>query len=373
MKNPYEVLGVEQNAGVDEIKKIYRKKAKKYHPDLNPNDEVAAEKFKELSEAYAILSDEEKRRMYDTYGEAAFEQGGMGGGYHVDMSGMGDIFGDIFGDLFGTRRRANPNAPRKGADARVEVRLSFNEAVFGTTKKIAITREEDCEHCRGTGAEDGTQPKTCPTCGGSGVINREVNSMFGRMINQTTCPTCGGKGTVIETPCAHCHGTGRVRKKKTIAVNIPAGVADGNIVPMRGEGNRGKNGGPNGDLYVILSVEASPLFERQGNDIFYELPISFTQAALGDEVEVPTLKGKTRFKIPAGTQPGQRFKLSGEGVPFVNSSRKGDLYFFTKIDVPKKLSEEQRKALHRFAETMGEEVSESKKNFFDKVKEMFEG
>lgn len=372
MKNPYEVLGVTRDTDIDEIKKTYRRKAKKYHPDLNPNDEVAAEKFKELSEAYAILSDEEKRRMYDTYGEAAFEQGGMGG-YNVDMGNMGDIFGDIFGDLFGTRRRANPNAPRKGADARVELRLSFNEAVFGTTKKISITREENCEHCHGTGAKAGTHPKTCPTCGGSGVVNREVNSMFGRMINQTTCPTCGGKGTVIDEPCTHCHGTGRVRRKKTISVNIPAGVADGNIVPMRGEGNSGRNGGPNGDLYIVLNVEPSPLFERRGNDIYYELPISFAQAALGDEVEVATLKGETSFKIPAGTQPGQRFKLAGEGVPYVNSTRKGDLYFFVKIDVPKRLSEEQKKALRQFAETMGEEVSESKKNFFDKVKEIFEG
>lgn len=378
MKNPYEVLGVDKNADKNEIKKTYRKKAKQYHPDLNPGNEEAAEKFKELSQAYEILADDEKRKMYDTYGEAAFENGGMGSGAGADGFGgfninMDDIFGDIFSDLFtGSGGRSNPDAPRKGADMRIQLRLKFKEAVFGTKKKITYKKEKDCSHCHGTGAKDGAKPEICPTCHGTGTVSREVNSPFGRMINRTTCPTCHGTGSVIKEMCDYCHGSGRETVKETINIDIPAGVDDGNILPLRGAGHAGTKGGPSGDLYVIIRVEPSQFFQRHGNDLSFEMPISFVQAALGDVVKVPTLEGSRDFTIPEGTQSGTRFTLKGEGVKNVKSGRKGNLYFTVNVETPRNLNSEQKEALKKFGDAMGEKTEETKKNFFEKVRDLFD-
>lgn len=370
MRDPYEVLEVDRSATVEEIKRVYRKKAKACHPDLHPGDETAAERFKELSEAYSILSDEDKRQKYDTYGAAAFENGGMGaGGYGFDM---GDIFGDFFGDLFGGGRRRDPNAPRAGADIQVELRLTFREAVFGCKKEVTVTREVNCSACGGTGAKRGTDHKVCPTCHGRGTINQTTRSPFGQMVREVTCPRCHGKGKIIETPCEHCHGTGREQKKQTISVSIPAGVDDGNILPMRGQGHGGFNGGANGDLYVVLRVAKHELFQRNGSDLFFEMPISFTQAALGDKLEVPTLTGTKEFELPEGTDTGALFTLKGEGVENVRTKRKGDLHFRVIIQTPKNLNEEQKEALRKYAELTGKSVRETKKSFFDKVKDFFE-
>ncbi|WP_019189605.1 molecular chaperone DnaJ [Levyella massiliensis] len=372
MQDPYEVLGVSRNATLSDIKKSYRQKAKQYHPDLNPGDAEAAKKFNDLSEAYGILQDDEKRRLYDTYGAAAFENGagGAGGGFGFDMD---DIFGDLFGDLFGRAgARQNPNRARRGADIRKEVRLTFKEAYFGVEKTVNIRREHECAHCHGTGAKDGTAKRTCPTCHGAGVINREVHSPFGRIVQQTTCPNCGGRGEVIDEKCPHCHGNGRETESVKLSVKIPAGIADGNILPMRGQGHSGANGGPSGDVYIVVRVEASELYERHGNDLYFEMPLSFVQATLGDEVEVPTMEGKEAFRIPAGTQTGTRFTLKGKGVRDVRTGRPGDLHFIIDIQTPTHLNEEQADALRAYAKTMGDEVEEKEKNFWEKVKDLFD-
>lgn len=373
MQDPYEVLGVKRDAEIGDIKKAYRRKAKQYHPDLNPGDEKAAKKFNDLSEAYGILQDPEKRRLYDTYGETAFENGMNGGtgGFGFDMN---DIFGDLFGDLFGRRSSGvqDSHRARRGADIRKELQLSFREAYFGVEKTITIRRESECSHCHGTGAKDGTAKKTCPTCHGNGVVNREVHTPFGRMIQQVTCSTCNGRGEIIEETCPHCHGQGREIENRTLSVKIPAGVADGNILPMRGQGHGGANGGPAGDVYIVLRVAPSAFYERHGNDLYFELPISFVQATLGDEVEVPTMEGKETFRIPKGTQTGTRFTLEGKGVPDVRSKRRGDLHFVVDIQTPTHLNEEQADALRAYAKVMGDTVEEKQKNFWEKVKELFD-
>lgn len=376
MKDPYEVLGVEKNADKQTIKRAYRTKAKKYHPDLNPGDEAAAEKFKELSSAYDILQDDEKRQMYDRYGAAAFENGGMGGGGFSGGFGFDptDIFGDLFSDLFGgggRQRRQDPNAPRVGEDVRLEVKLTFKEAVFGTTKKIKLRRFRTCDHCHGNGAEPGSDKKTCPTCQGSGMTAQEVRTPFGRMVNQTTCPHCHGEGFIIEKPCKECHGQGRIKKETTISVDIPAGVDDGNILPIRGQGHEGLNGGAAGDIYVVLRVAPSEVFTRRGSDLYLDLPIRFSQAALGDKIQVPGLEGKLSFDLPAGTQTGTLFTIKKEGVPNVRSGHKGDLHFRVNIVTPKKLNSEQKDALRAFQTAMGEESEESR-GFWDKVKDIFD-
>ncbi len=373
MKDPYEVLGVDRNADISSIKSAYRKKAKKYHPDLNPGDKHAEEMFKELSTAYDILQDDEKRRLYDTYGASAFENGGMGGASNFGGFGfdMNDIFGDLFSDLFGGGRTSSyRNVRRKGEDIRIELELSFKEAVFGCKKKIQFKRKESCSHCHGTGAEPGSNKKTCPRCQGSGVVQQQINSPFGRMINQTTCPQCHGEGRIIEKPCKACSGSGRESKKVSLNVNIPAGVDDGNIIPMSGQAHGGLNGGPAGDVYIILRVEPSGIFERRRNDLYVDLPISFSQAVFGDKVEVPVLEGREKFDLPEGTQTGSTFKLKGKGVKDVRTGRPGDLIFRVNIETPKNLNHDQKEALKAFQETMGEET-EAKKNFWDKVKDVF--
>lgn len=376
MKDPYQVLGVEVHASKTEIKKAYRSRAKKYHPDLNPGNEEAAEKFKELSSAYDILQDDEKRALYDRYGAAAFENGGPGqssgfGGFGFDPN---DIFGDLFSDLFGRggqSARRNPNAPQVGEDIRVEVRLSFREACFGTTKTIRIKRYRTCDDCHGNGAAPGSEKRTCPQCHGSGVSNQEVRTPFGRMINQTTCPRCHGDGYLIDRPCPSCHGEGRLLKEASLKLTVPAGVDDGNILPLRGEGHQGINGGAAGDVYVIFSVTASDLFKRSGSDLYLDLPISFAQAALGDQIEVPCLEGKKTFDLPKGTQTGAEFILPGEGVVHVRSGKKGDLYFRVHIQTPTHLNRAQEESLRAFQTSMGE-ASEAQESFWDKVKDFFD-
>lgn len=373
MKNPYELLEVDTNASVTEIKKSYRKKAKQYHPDLNPGDEEAAEHFKELSEAYAILSDDEKRRKYDTYGAAAFENGGMGAG-GFDMSGFADLFDifDLFGGGGGRARRANPNAPMQGEDIHFELVATFKEAVFGAERTIQVPTEVECSKCHGHGTADGERAEVCPTCHGTGEVQQRSVNGFMSFVRNATCPTCQGNGKLIEEACDKCHGSGRDSMRKSVKISIPEGVDDGNILPIRGHGHQGKNGGPNGDLYVVFRVEKSDIFTRQGDDLYYELPISFPQAALGDTVQVATLEGLKDFEIPAGTQPGQRFTMKGEGVPNVHTKRRGNLKFDVVMEVPKHLNDEQQEALRAYSKTMGESPEGIKKSFFDKVKDIFD-
>lgn len=371
MRNPYEVLGVSTNATAQEIKKAYRQLAKKYHPDLNNGSEEAQEKLKEINEAYSILGNEENKAKYDMYGEQAFDPnsgfGGFGG------SGMGDIFSDIFSDFFGgSQYRNDPNAPRKGEDIQINIDISFKDSVNGVEKEISFRRQENCQTCNGTGAKPGTEKKTCSNCGGSGQTRSTQSTPFGQFSTVNTCPKCNGTGEEIEHKCEDCDGKGKVWKNKKIKINIPSGVSNGDVLPVRGQGHAGKNGGNPGDLYVLISVEEHEVFKRYGNDIFYELPISYTTAALGNEIEIPTLEGTTKFTIPAGTQNDTRFKLDDEGMKDVRSGYKGDLYFDVKIIVPTKLNDNQKDLLKEYAKVTGEEVK-PEKNFFEKVKDWFEG
>lgn len=376
MRDPYEVLGVPRDANAATIKKQYYQKAKQYHPDLNPGDEEAAEKFKELSEAYDILQDEQKRKMYDTYGAAAFENGGMGqgaGGFGFDMD---DIFGDLFSDLFGGgfSRSRSYDGPMEGADIRMDLKLTFKEAVFGTKKKIKYKREENCHTCHGSGAAEGSQAVTCPECGGSGQVTRSGPSPFGfgQVINRTTCPKCHGRGTYVENPCPNCHGSGREQVSKTLEVQVPKGVDNGMILPIRGQGHEGTRGGAAGDVLLILHVAPSDFFERDGNDLSYTMPISFAQAALGDKVEVPALKGKETLEIPEGTQTGHVFTLKGKGIEDVRTHRPGDLHIQVQVKTPENMDHKQKKAMMEFAEAMGHSVDPVEKKFKDKVKDLFD-
>lgn len=371
MNNPYEVLGVSQSASAQEIKKAYRKLAKKYHPDLNGGSEEAQDKLKEINEAYSILGDEENRAKYDRYGDAAFDPNSGFGGF---SGGMGDIFSDIFSDLFGSSsrgRQRDPNAPKKGQDIQIRVNISFRESVIGVEKEISYRRYQKCETCDGSGTKPGTSKKTCSHCHGSGQVRSTQNTPFGQFSTVNTCPTCHGSGTIIEEKCETCHGEGRILKSSKIKIKIPSGIADGNMIPVRGEGHAGENGGPSGDLYIVVSVEEHEIFKRYGNDIFYELPISFATAALGKEIDIPTLEGTTKFTIPAGTQNDTRFKLNEEGMTDIRTGYKGDLYFDVKVIVPKKLNDKQKELLKEFAGVTGEEVK-PEKGFFEKIKEWFD-
>ncbi|MBY6270575.1 MAG: molecular chaperone DnaJ [Bacillaceae bacterium] len=370
----YEILGVDRNATKEEIKKAYRRLSKKYHPDLN-KEEGAAEKFKEITEAYEVLSDDEKRRRYDQYGHADPSQGFSGFG-DEDFGGFGGFggFEDIFDAFFGgSTRRSGRNAPRKGADLQYTMTITFEEAVFGKETDIEIPREEDCLHCHGTGAKPGTRPDTCPYCHGTGQITSEQATPFGRIVNRRVCYHCNGTGQIIREKCATCHGTGRVKRRKKIHVKIPAGIDDGQQLRVAGQGERGVNGGPPGDLYIVFHVEPHEFFGRRGNDIYCEMPITFVQAALGDEIEVPTLYGKVKIKIPPGTQSHTKFRLRGKGVPNVRGGGVGDQHVIVKIITPKKLTEKQKQLLREFAEISGETIDEQTKSFFDKVKKAFKG
>lgn len=366
----YEVLGVSRNASADEIKRAYRKLAMQYHPDRNPED-GAAERFKEVKDAYEILSDPEKRARYDQFGHAGLDGGfGMGG---FEGFGAGFPFGDIFETFFGgaaasTRRRA----PQRGTDLRYDITLEFEEAVFGTEREIEIPRMEVCHVCSGSGAEPGTQPVRCPKCNGTGEIRRVQQSILGQFVNVTVCSNCRGEGTVIATPCHHCHGQGRERVVRRIKVNIPAGIDDGAQIRLTGEGEPGLNGGPRGNLYVVVSVKPHRYFRREGNDIVIDLPINIAQAALGAEVEVPTVDGPAELKIPAGTQSGRMLRLKGKGVPFLRERGRGDQLVHIIVTVPTHLSEKQKKLLRELGETFGKDVTpQENKGFFDKVKDAF--
>ena len=382
----YEVLGVSKTASDSEIKKAYRQLAKKYHPDTNPGDKEAEAKFKEASEAYAILSDAEKRKQYDQFGHAAFEQGGPGGGGFggFDFSGdMGDIFGDIFGDLFGGgRRRQAYNGPMQGANVKINMRISFMDAVFGVDKTIEMALKDECPHCHGTGAKPGTQPQTCSKCGGRGQVTYTQQSLFGTVRNVQTCPDCHGTGKIIKEKCKDCAGTGYVKNTKKIQISIPAGVETGQSVRVAGKGEPGTNGGPRGDLLVGITVDRHPTFQRQGYDIYTTVPISFVDAALGAEITINTVDGDVKYTIEPGTQTDTRITLRGKGVPTIrNKNVRGNHYATLVVQVPKRMTNEQKEALRKFDAAMrGEKPARSeeghtegkKKSFMEKVKEAFE-
>ncbi|MDK2933346.1 MAG: molecular chaperone DnaJ [Clostridiales bacterium] len=365
----YEVLGVSKQASDAEIKKAYRKLAKKYHPDVNPGNAEAEAKFKEASEAYEILSDPQKRARYDQFGHAGtdpngFGAGGFGGGF--GDFGFGDIFETFFGGGFGTSGRRN--GPQKGRDIRHHLEISFTEAAFGVEKEISIYRMENCDTCNGTGAKKGTSPTVCTVCKGTGQIQYKQRTPFGQFVNIKTCDHCHGEGTIIANPCTVCHGKGKIRKSRKIKVNIPAGIDDGQTISLRGEGDPGIKGGPSGDLYISINIKPHPLFQRQGTDVICEIPITFVQAALGSELEVPTLDGKVKYAIPEATQSGTVFRLKNKGIPHIRGYGRGDQYVKVVVEVPKNLSEKQKELLREFAALEGEDTHEQRKGFFEKMK-----
>ncbi len=379
----YEVLGIAKGASEDEIKKAYRKQAKKYHPDLHPGDKEAEEKFKEVNEAYEVLSDKDKRARYDQFGHAGVDPNygaGAGGGFGGGFAGfdgnidLGDIFGSFFGGGFGGgRRQANPNAPRRGADIRVSVALSFMEAAKGCKKTITVNHQDTCPECGGSGAAKGTSPETCPDCGGRGVVTTQTRTPFGVMQSQRPCSRCGGRGKIIKNPCRKCSGTGRVQSSKRLEVTIPAGIDDDQSLAMRGLGDKGANGGPAGDVIIIVTVRPDTLFERDKYDVWVTVPITFSQAVNGDEVVVPTIDGKVEYKVPEGTQSGTVFRLRGKGIQYLNGKGRGDQYVKVNVEIPKRLTRTQREALKKFEETLKDENYEQRKGFFKTLKEMFGG
>ena len=372
----YEVLGVEKSAGASEIKKAYYKLAKQYHPDVNPGDAEAEKKFKEINEAYAILSDEDKKAKYDQYGHAAFENGGAGGGYGAGFEGFdfGDIFssffgGSSFGGGFGGGNRRN--APMRGDDIYASVTLTFEEAVRGCKKDVSFGRVQKCADCGGSGAKKGTTVETCKKCGGSGQMRVQQRTAFGVMQTMRTCDECRGSGRIIKEPCSNCRGTGYVKISKTISVSIPAGIDNGQNISIAGQGNEGRNGGPAGDLIIAVTVKPHAVFERNGSDIYCEVPINYWEAVLGDEIEIPTLDGKEKFTIPEGTQTGTTFTLRGKGITRVNSSVRGNLYITVKVDVPKNMNTKQKELLKELAESFGDKVKSKRDSFLKKFTEFF--
>ncbi|WP_017728412.1 molecular chaperone DnaJ [Halalkalibacterium ligniniphilum] len=363
----YEILGVDKNASVDEIKKAYRKLARKYHPDVNKAPD-ATDKFKEVKDAYDTLSDPQKKAHYDQFGHTDPNQG-FGGAGAGDFGGFSDIF-DMF---FGGGGRRNPNAPRQGADLQYTMTLEFKEAVFGKETKIEIPREEKCQTCTGSGAKPGTKPETCSHCGGTGQLNVEQNTPFGRVVNRRVCHHCEGTGKFIKEKCSTCGGKGKVRKRKTINVKVPAGIDHGQQIRLSGQGEAGVNGGPPGDLYVVFNVKPHEFFERDGDDIYCEMPLTFAQVALGDEIEVPTLEGKVKLKIPAGTQTGTSFRLRGKGVPNVRGRGQGDQHVQVRVVTPTNLTEKEKEIIREFAEMSGGQPDEQNDSFFAKVKRAFKG
>ncbi|MBD5130864.1 MAG: molecular chaperone DnaJ [Ruminococcaceae bacterium] len=375
----YEVLGLQKGATDAEIKKAYRKLAKQYHPDLNPDDPEAEAKFKEVNEANQVLSDPEKRAKYDQFGHAGVDPSyGGGANFTGGFEGvdLGDIFADIFGGGmggFGGGRASNPNAPRRGADIAVQLEIGFMEACKGVSHDITINRTEDCPDCNGTGAKAGTSTKTCPDCKGRGFVTVQQRSMFGMMQSQRACSKCGGKGKIVESPCAKCGGSGKTAMKKTVSVKVPAGIDDGMTLNVRGQGSVGSNGGSRGDLKVRISVRKDPVFEREDYNIWIDFPITYSQAALGAEIEVPTIDGKVSYNVPAGTQPGTVFRLRGKGVQKLQRSEgdRGDQMVRINVEVPKNLSKKQKEALQAFEETLDEKNYEKRKTFLNKIKDMF--
>ena len=366
----YEVLGVDKSAGEAEIKKAYRGLAKKYHPDMNPGNAEAEAKFKEVNEAYAVLSDPDKKSKYDQFGHAAFDgSAGAGGGFDFSgFSGFSDIF-DMFGGGFGggfsqSQRR---NGPARGEDIGVRVTISFEESAFGCKKDITYNRIEKCSDCSGSGAKKGTSAETCSNCRGTGQV-RTQQRMMGMMFQSTAaCPNCNGSGKIIKNPCPECNGKGYVRISKKLNVSIPAGIDDGERIVLRGQGNEGRNGGPAGDLVVMINVRPHAVFERNGYNIYCEVPLTIVEATLGAEIDVPTLDGNQKFTIPEGTQPGASFTIRGKGMPYVNSTRKGDLIFTVSVEIPKGLSEDQKDILRSFADSCGENNYAKRQSFFKRI------
>ena len=383
----YEVLGIGKNATDAEIKSAYRKLAKKYHPDLNPGNKEAEEKFKEVNEANDVLSDPQKRQRYDQFGFAGVDpnyaaaNGGGAGGFGGGFGGvdLGDIFGDIFGGGFGggfsgfgggsSTRTAN--APRKGHDIQASVILTFEEAAHGCSKKITINRQDTCPDCGGTGAAKGTSPETCPDCGGRGYVVTQQRTPFGVMQSQQPCSHCGGRGTIIRNPCKTCRGTGKTAARKSLEINIPAGIDDDQNIALRGQGDAGSNGGPAGDVIVHVTVKADPMFERDGYDVTIHVPITFSQAVLGDDVEVPTVDGRIVQHIPEGTQSGTKFRLRGQGIQYQNGRGRGDQYVIVDVEIPKKVTRAQREALKAFEDSMKEDNYEKRKGFFKNLRDRF--
>ncbi|MDR3120390.1 MAG: molecular chaperone DnaJ [Clostridiales bacterium] len=371
----YEVLGISKGASEAEIKKAFRQQAKKFHPDVNSGDKGAEAKFKEVNEAYDVLSDSQKRSRYDQMGHAGVDPNAYGGGGAgfggVDFD-LGDIFDSFFGGGFGGRSSGRArNAPQKGPDLRYNVELAFEEAAFGVEKEIHLNRNEKCTTCGGTGARDGSAPTTCSACGGSGQVQVRQNTPFGQFSTVRTCETCHGEGKIVTNPCAQCGGGGKIKKSARIKVKIPGGIDSGQSISLRGEGEPGARGGPNGDLYVTVRVKRHALFSRDGVDVICEMPITFAQAALGSEVEVPTLDGKVKYQIPEGTQTGTVFRLKNKGIPYLRGNGRGDQFVKTTIEVPKRLNEKQKRILRDFADVSGDEVHDQRRGFFDKMRQSF--
>lgn len=372
----YDVLGVPRGATQDEIKKAYRKLARKYHPDVNPGDKQAEERFKEISEAYEVLGDEQKRAQYDQFGHVGDGGAGFGGFQGTGFGGLDDIFdmffgGTGFGDGTGASRRPQP---QRGADLRYDLTIDFEEAAFGAKKNISIPRTENCSTCGGTGSAPGTSPSKCNVCGGTGEVRTTQNTPFGRFQSIRTCHRCHGTGEIITSPCGTCHGQGRVRRTRNISITIPAGVDTGSRLRVAGEGEAGILGGPPGDLYVIIRVRPHKVFERRKNDVYMEIPISIVQAALGDEIEVDTLDGKEKLRIPEGTQTGATFTIKGKGIPRLHGSGRGDQVVQVQVIVPTNLNDKQKQLLKEFGKTLGQSNFHVKdKSFFERVKEAFMG
>ncbi len=367
----YEVLGVSRGASEAEIKKAYRKLAKENHPDLHPGDKEAEARFKEVNEAYEVLSDADKKARYDQYGHAGVDPNfGAGGGFDgsFDFGDLGDIFGSFFGGGFGGGRRTNPNAPQRGESIRLSLAISFEEAAFGCEKSVTVERMETCETCHGNGCAPGSTPEVCPECHGTGTVQVRRQTPMGVFATSSPCTRCGGKGKIIHQPCKDCHGTGAVRKRKTIQASIPAGIDNGQTISIRGQGNAGKNGGPAGDLLITITVRPHELFRREGTSVLCEAPITFAQAVLGAELEIPTIDGKVKYELPEGTQSGTTFRLKGKGIPALNGRGRGDQYVTVYIETPRNLNKEQREALKKFAESMGDSNYEARPKFFKKFK-----
>ena len=364
-RDHYEVLGVEKSAGEQDIKKAYRKLARQYHPDANPGDKAAEEKFKEVTDAYEVLSDPDKKARYDRFGHDGMNASDFGG--FGETGGFGDIFDMFFGGGGGGGGRRN--AAQRGADLRYVMKLTFEEAVFGTEKEIQVPRDETCSDCQGSGAAPGTHPSTCSQCSGSGQVKMVQRTPFGQIQTARPCPSCNGEGRTISTPCKACSGKGKVRKVKTLKINVPKGSEDGLNLRLGGDGEAGARGGPAGDLYIALQVQSHRFFEREGNDIYCEIPITFVQAALGAEIDVPTLDGVVKMKVPEGTQTGTLFRLKGHGVPHRRGSGRGDQHVRAVLSTPTKLNDKQKKLLQEFAEVTPEHQQMGKKSMFDKFKD----
>ena len=367
----YEVLGVSRTANDDELKKAYRKLAKQHHPDLNPGNKEAEAKFKEANEAYAVLSDAEKRKVYDQFGHAGLDGQGFGGaggaGFDIDLE---DLFGSFFGGFGGGSRKRG--GPQRGANLKYRMNLDFMEAAFGVERQITVNKEDHCDTCHGTGSRDGSAPDKCSTCQGTGQVSQRQQTMFGTVMTSRPCPACGGKGTVVKDPCPACNGRGRRQKSKSLHVRIPAGVNDGEMLTMRGEGEPGTMGGQYGDLYIEIHIRSHPVFQRDGNNTFCEVPITFTQASLGADLDIPTIDGPYSYHIKEGTQPGETFTIRSKGIPYLNrANMRGDHIFRVIIEVPKHLNESQKELLRQFDQTCSDKNYQKRGTFFSKIRELF--